>query len=458
MHHTLRLAVAIAAASIALPPVSASAQSAEAYRAAADRLIDSATRDTAAWLRIAEMTDTFGPRVSGSAALERAIDWTLARMRADGLENVRGERVMVANWVRGTESAELITPRRQSLAMLGLGGSVGTPARGITAPVVVVSGFDELKARGAEVRGKIVLFDAPFTTYSETGRYRRYGANEAAKLGAVAVLVRSIADASMSTPHTGRLQYDSTGRRIPAAAITIEDAMMLHRMQDRGQQLTVRLVMGARSLPKVPSRNVVAELRGREKPDEIVVIGGHIDSWDVGQGAMDDAGGVVAAWEAVRLMKALGLRPRRTIRVVGWTNEENGIDGGNAYRKTHDAEVAKHVFAMESDNGVFRPYGIAAVGTDSALAMLRRIAPLLARIDADSVSRGDGEADIGPLLEAGVPGAGLHVDGTRYFWYHHTAADTPDKLDPRDVARCVAVFAVYAYVLAEMPEVLPRSR
>jgi carboxypeptidase Q len=273
----------------------------------------------------------------------------------------------------------------------------------------------------------------------------------------VAVLVRSIADASIASPHTGSMRYDSTATRIPAAAITVEDAMMLHRMQARGQPLTVKLVMGARDLPRAPSRNVVAELRGREKPDEIVVIGGHIDSWDVGQGAMDDAGGVVAAWEAVRLMKALGLRPRRTVRVVGWTNEENGVDGGNAYRKTHDGEVAKHVFAMESDNGVFRPYGIAAVGTDSALAMLRRIAPLLARIGADSVSRGDGEADIGPLLEAGVPGAGLHVDETRYFWYHHTAGDTPDKLDPRDVARCVAVFAVYAYVLAEMPEVLPRS-
>ena len=234
--------------------------------------------------------------------------------------------------------------------------------------------------------------------------------------------------------------------------------MLLHRMQSRGQPVTVRLVMNARELPPAPSRNVVAELRGREKPDEIVVIGGHIDSWDVGQGAMDDAGGVVAAWEAVRLMKELGLRPRRTIRVVGWTNEENGVDGGKAYRATHAAEVDKHVFALESDNGVFRPYGIAAVGTDSALAMLKRIAPLLQRIGADRVTRGGGEADIGPLLEAGVPGAGLEIDDSRYFWYHHTNADTPDKLDPRDVARCVAVFAVYAYVLAEMPEVLPRTK
>lgn len=186
-------------------------------------------------------------------------------------------------------------------------------------------------------------------------------------------------------------------------------------------------------------------------------MGGHIDSWDVGQGAMDDAGGVVAAWEAVRLMKALGLRPRRTIRVVGWTNEENGGRGGQAYRAAHAAEVDKHVFAMESDGGVFRPFGLAAVGSDSAIAMLRRIAPLLARIGADSVIRGGGEADIAPLLAAGVPGAGLIVDGTRYFWYHHTNADTPDKLDPRDVARCVALMAVYAYVIAEMPERLPRT-
>jgi carboxypeptidase Q len=213
--------------------------------------------------------------------------------------------------------------------------------------------------------------------------------------------------------------------------------------------------MNARTLPDAPSRNVVAEIRGRDLPEEVVVIGGHMDSWDVGQGAMDDAGGVVAAWEAVRLMKQLGLRPRRTVRVVGWTNEENGTRGGQGYRAAHDP--AQHVFALESDNGVFRPYGIAAVGTDSALAMLRRIAPLLARIGADSVERGDGEADIGPLLAAGVPGAGLHVDGTRYFWFHHTEADTPDKLDPADVARCVATMAVYAYVIAEMPERLPRG-
>src|SRR5689334_23230349 len=457
MHRVLRLAAA-AAAALAAIPASAAAQSADTYRAATDRLIDAAMRDSAAWNRIAELTDTFGHRLSGSAALERAIDWTLERMRADGLENVRGERAMVRHWERGAESAELVTPRRKPLAMLGLGGSVGTPAGGITAPVVVVTSFDDLTKRGAAVKGKIVLFDEPFTEYEATRVYRTRAASEAAKQGAVAALIRSVASFSINSPHTGSMRYDSTvAARIPTAALTVEDAMLLHRMQDRGQPVTVKLVMGARNFPDAPSRNVVAELRGREKPDEVVVIGGHIDSWDVGQGAMDDAGGVVAAWEAVRLMKALNLRPRRTVRVVGWTDEESSGRGGLAYRDAHAADVDRHMFALESDNGVFRPYGIAVAASDSAIAMLKRIAPLLARIGADSVTRGESEADVEPLMNAGVPVAGLHVDGTRYFWYHHTNADTPDKLDPADVARCVATMAVYAYVVAEMPEVLPRK-
>jgi len=447
------------------------AQSPDSYRAATDRLIEAATKDSAAWNRIAELTDTFGNRIAGSEALEHAIDWTLARMKTDGLENVRGEPAMVNHWVRGTESAELITPRRKSLAMLGLGLSVATPPGGITAPVVVVTSFEDLARRGDAVKGKIVLFDVPFTQYEATRVYRSTGANAAAKQGAVAMLLRSVASFSINSPHTGTLSYESRlsrgrgtssttetpVRRIPAAAITVEDAQLLHRMQDRGQPITVKLVMNARTLPLAPSRNVVAELRGREKPDEVVVIGGHIDSWDVGQGAMDDAGGVVAAWEALRLMKTLGLRPRRTVRVVGWTDEESSGRGGLAYRDAHAADVDKHVFALESDNGVFRPYGIAVAASDSAVAMLKRIAPLLSRIGADSVTRGESEADVEPLMNAGVPVAGLHVDGTRYFWYHHTNADTPDKLDPADVAKCVATMAVYAYVVAEMPEVLPRK-
>jgi carboxypeptidase Q len=239
--------------------------------------------------------------------------------------------------------------------------------------------------------------------------------------------------------------------------LSVEDAMMLHRMSDRGERVVVRLTMEARMLPDAPSRNIVAELVGSERPEEVVVLGGHIDSWDVGQGAMDDGGGVVAAWEAVRLLQRLGLRPRRTVRVVGWTNEENGLRGGNAYRDAHAAELDDHVLAIETDGGVFRPLGYGFTGSDSALALVRQVASLLRPIGADSISRGGGGADIGPITRRGVPGLGLNVDGTRYFWFHHSDGDTVDKLDPRDMAQCVAALAVMAYVVADLPERLPRG-
>jgi len=227
-------------------------------------------------------------------------------------------------------------------------------------------------------------------------------------------------------------------------------------MIGRGQRVTVKLTMSARMMPDAPSRNVVAELRGSSAPDEVVVMGGHIDSWDVGRGAMDDAGGVVVAWEAIRLLKELGLQPRRTIRVVGWTNEENGTRGGNGYRDAHRAELDKHIAAIESDGGVFKPLGFGFTGSDSALAIVRQIGTLLAGIGAGEIAKGGGGADIGPIMALGVPGLGLNVDGTKYFWYHHTDADTVDKLDQHDVALCVATMAIMAYVLADMPERLPR--
>jgi carboxypeptidase Q len=245
-------------------------------------------------------------------------------------------------------------------------------------------------------------------------------------------------------------------RHIPAAAVSVEDAELLHRMQDRGETPVVNLTMGARMLPKAPSRNIVAEIRGSEKPDEIIVLGGHIDSWDVGQGAMDDGGGSVAAWEAVRLIKRLGLRPRRTIRVVLWTNEEIGLAGGNAYRDAHRKELPSHVLALESDNGVFTPRGIDVISTDDALRILQRIIAPLARVGVTSVRKGDGpEADISPIVALGVPAVGLDTDGSHYFWYHHTDADTIDKLDPRDIARCVATMSVIAYGVSEMDGRLP---
>ncbi|MDX1674066.1 MAG: M20/M25/M40 family metallo-hydrolase, partial [Longimicrobiales bacterium] len=403
----------------------------DAYRRAADRLIDAALADSAAWDRLAYFVDTFGPRFSGTQALEDAHDWILAEMRADGLENVRGEPVMVPQWIRGEESVHLVAPREQELAMLGLGGSVGTPDGGITAELLVVSSFDELEARAAEAVGKIVLFDVPFTTYGETVQYRVDGAAAAAEAGAVASLIRSVGPFSMNTPHTGMMRYRDGVERIPHAAITLEDAAMLHRMADRGDRLVLRVEMDAWMGPDVESRNVIAELVGSERPDEVVVLGGHTDSWDVGQGAMDDAGGVVAAWEAVRLMKALGLRPRRTVRVVGWTNEENGLRGAVAYRDAHSDALDDHVLAMESDAGTFDPIGFGFTGSDEAYEIVRAVGSLLRRIEAGEVTRGGGGADIGPIMREGVPGMGLRVDGSRYFWYHHTEADTLDKLDAR---------------------------
>lgn len=428
----------------------------DAYRAAADRIIDAALADSAAYERLGTLVDTFGPRLSGSEALERAIDWVLAEMKTDGLENVRGEPVMVPHWVRGDESLTLLEPREQPMAMLGLGGSIGTGPKGLTGEVLVVGSFDELAARAGEARGKIILYNVPFTSYGQTVQYRTRGAVEAARVGAIASLVRTVGSGSMYSPHTGNSRYEDDVPRIPHAAITIEDAMMLQRMQDRGQRIVVRLNMGAQTLPDAPSRNVVAEIVGREKPEEVIVMGGHIDSWDVGQGAMDDGGGCVAAWEALRILHTLGLRPRRTIRVVLWTNEENGLRGATGYRDAHLDEIENHILGIESDSGVFKPKGFGFTGSPEALALVQAIGTLLDRIEAGAVTKGGGGADIGPLMRLGVPGMGLQVEGSRYFWYHHSHADTLDKLDPHDVALSVATMAVMSYVVAEMPDRLPR--
>jgi carboxypeptidase Q len=437
-------------------------------RAAAERLIDAALADSAAHRRLSTLADRFGHRMSGSESLERSLDWIMDEMRRDGLENVHAEPVMVTHWVRGAESLELVSPRRAPMRMLGLGRSVGTPASGITAPVIVVRDWAELRTRAADVRGKIVVFNYPFDTtlppftgYGQAVQYRANGADSATRYGAVAALVRSVTPKSFQTPHTGGMSYADSGRtgpRIPGAAITVEDAEMLRRMQERGERIVVTLRMEARMLPPAQSRNVVAEIRGSERPDEIIVLGGHIDSWDVGQGAMDDAGGSVAAWEAVRLIRQLGVRPKRTVRVVLWTNEEIGLAGANAYRDAHRAELDKHILAMESDNGVFRPHGLYFAGPEAGFALMRQLSPLLARIGADSVAPGGPQADVSPLYAAGVPTLAPNVDVSRYFWYHHTEADTPDKIDPLDMARCVALMAVMANAIANLDGIVPRPR
>jgi carboxypeptidase Q len=447
------MATAIGAAQTSWPASSSAPAWLDPYRDPASRLIGEAVSSTFAWDRLSVLTDTIGNRLSGSPALERAIQWAAAEMKKDGLENVHTERVMVPKWVRGSESAEIVEPGRHSMVMLGLGDSVGTGGDAIQAEVLVVHTFDELDAKAAQARGRIVLFNVPFTNYGETVRFRSGGPSRAARYGAVAMLVRAVGPAGLRTPHTGALQYATDVKKIPAAAISAEDADRLQRMADRGSKPVVRLKMEARFEADAESANVVGEIRGRERPDEIVVVSGHLDSWDVGAGASDDGGGCVVTWEALRIMKKLNLRPRRTVRVVLWTNEENGGRGGLAYRDQHRAELGKHVMMLESDGGVFRPLGFGFTGNDSGRETVKAIATLLTGIAADQISLGGGGADIAPSMQEGhVPGMSLEVDGTKYFLIHHTPADTIDKIDPVEMAKCAAAVAVMAYVVADLPQ------
>jgi carboxypeptidase Q len=341
--------------------------------------------------------------------------------------------------------------------MLGLGGSVGTPDSGIEAPVLVVTSFDDLKARAADVKGRIVLFNVPYTTYGATVVYRTTGASEAAKLGAVASLVRAVGPAGLRTPHTGAQNYADGVTRIPAAAIPAEDTDRIQRLQDRGVETVLRLRMQARTLPDAQSANVVGEIRGREFPHEVVLLGGHFDSWDVGTGASDDAVGCIVTWEAARLIRKLGLQPRRTIRVVLWTNEENGLRGGNAYAQKYAADAKNHVLAFESDSGIFEPASIGLSGSAEARAVMQRVMTLLAPLGLDRLGGSGGGADIGPIAQAGgVPMMAYSGDSTKYFTIHHTPADTIDRISKAEVSKAAAAIAVIAYVTADMPRRLPR--
>lgn len=428
----------------------------DAYRPAAQRLIAESQSSDFAWQRLAELTDTYGPRLSGSVGLERAIDWAVETMQKDGLDNVRKERVLVPKWVRGRESLTLIEPVAQPLVMLGLGNSVGTSMNGVTGDVIVVGSFDELDAKAAQVKDKIVLFNVPYTNYGQTVPYRTTGPSRAARHGALAVLVRAVGPVGLRTPHTGSTNYAEDAPKIPAAAIPVEDAERFQRLQNRGVRIRVRLYMEAQFEPDAESFNVIGELTGREFPNELVVIGCHFDSWDVGTGASDDAGGCIVTWEALRLMKKLNLRPRRTVRVVLWTNEENGMRGGNAYRDMHMAELKDHVLLMESDGGVFDPAGFGFTGPDPARAQVTAIASLLTSLGADTIAPSGGGADIGPAGTAGNIPMMSHLVKGDYFLIHHTPADTIDRITPKQMSDNAAAIAVMTYVIAELPQRLGR--
>ena len=423
------------------------------YRANADKLIAAAQADQFAWDRLAELTDTYGQRLSGSENLTRAIAWAQEAMKKDGLENVHTERVMVPRWVRGSESLEIVNPPHHVVPMLGLGGSVATPPAGVEADVIVVSNGDELTRRAADARGKIVLFNVPYTNYGETVAYRSGGASMAARVGAVASLVRSVGPIGLRTPHTGGMNYVADVAKIPTAAIPAEDANRIQRLVNRGVKVRLRLKMEAKFDPDVESFNVVGEIRGSEKPDEIVLVGGHFDSWDPGTGASDDAVGCIVTWEAARLMKKLNIRPKRTVRVVLFTNEENGMRGGNGYRDQHAAQAANHVLAVESDSGVFAPAHLGFTGSDAAKKLMGEIVTLLTPLGMQDIVGGGGGADIGPISTLGkVPMLAYSGDSTKYFTIHHTPADTIDRIDPQEVSKAAASLAAMIYVVADMPQ------
>jgi hypothetical protein len=428
---------------------------------AAEQIVGGALAGGVAYARLAELTDTVGPRLSGTPGAAAAVQWALKRFGEDGLQ-VHLEKVLANHWERGEERAEVLaspTAAGLKLAITALGGSTGTPEGGLTAEVVEVRSFDELRALGGSVRGKIVLFQHTMSTpagYGEFAVFRHRGASEAARLGAVAALVRSLATGSLRSPHTGGMEYAAGAPKIPAAAVATEDAELLHRLLSRGP-VRVRLVLGCRQLAPVESANVVAEVRGREHPEEVVLLGAHLDSWDLGQGAIDDGAGVAIVMEAGRLLARLKTPPRRTVRVVLFMNEENGLDGAKAYAKAHEAEVPRHVAALEADSGAGRPLGVSLRAGPGATALFAPwLGPLAALGSAALTEGGDGGADVSPLARALVPIVSVKQDTANYFDLHHSAADTLDKVNPVELAQVAAEVGWVAYALAEMPTALPR--
>ncbi|KAK8763391.1 hypothetical protein V5799_033999 [Amblyomma americanum] len=379
-------------------------------------------------------------------------------LRRRGLDFVHLENVSVVNWQRGHEEAWMVKPRQKKMDILGLGNSVPTPPGGVEAPVLVVQSFEDLEANAGKAAGKIVVFNQEFVTYSKTVKYRVQGASAAAKAGAVAALVRSVTPMSVNSPHTGYMMYDEDTTKIPTAAVTIEDAELLARLQERGIEPVVRLVMGAKSLPQAPSRNTVAEIRGQSKPDEVVLLSGHLDSWDVGQGAMDDGAGAFISWRALAVLRKLGLKPRRTLRCVLWTGEEINTAGATEYFRRHfDRERHLVNLVMESDSGTFRPLGLGfSSSNDRARCIAAEVLRLFAPINATRLTLGASAPDLSLWIKEGIPGASLSTANEKYFIFHHSEGDTMSVLDRRELDLCTAVWAAASFVFADLSVRLPR--
>ena len=434
---------------------------------------DTALQSDWAYARLADMTDLIGPRLSGSAGAAAAVEQVAATLRGLGA-SVTLQPVKVPHWVRGVETAEIVDyagrPNgvSQRVVLTALGGSGATPATGLTAPLIIVGSFDELKARAAEVKGAIVLIDTAFdqemaerglagVTYGQGSRFRFGGPKAAAEQGAAAALVRSIGGADFRIPHAGATGLEE-GKRIPAAAVTVEDALLIRRLAARGP-MKMHLTLTPQNLPDADSYNVIADWPGTDKAGEVVIVSGHLDSWDLATGAHDDGAGVVAAMGVIETLKKLDYRPRRTIRVIAWMNEENGGRGGQAYFDANQAGLAKQYAAIEMDSGAGRPFGILASVGPKAEKLFAPLRTALQPIGAHAFTRRDalGTGDLHRLEKGGVPSFEPLVDSHSYFHYHHPPADTLDKVDPDNLKRNVALMSSLAWFLANIDGEIGRA-
>jgi carboxypeptidase Q len=415
-----------------------------------EAIIDHALADTFAVAALRELCDEVGPRLAGSEGMRRAHAWAERWLRLAGADTIWAEAVTVPRWERGHEWARLVEPYAMPLQMLGFGMSVSTGGGPLAAEVVAVTDWDELAARADEVAGRIVVFNPPWTGYGPNVQYRTRGASRAAAHGAVASLIRP-AGFGRNTPHTGVMSYADDQPRIPAASLTEEGAALLWRLDRAGVRPRVELYMEAQTLEPGPCANIVGELRGRERPDEIVLIGAHLDAWDTGQGAHDDGGGCALMIATLKVLRDLDLRPRRTVRVVLFTSEEYGGQGGVDYAERREDRVARHVLALESDSGIFPPAGFSVRAEPETIQFLQQFAAPLARVGADSVWAGWAGVDIGPLVERGVIGVGHRVHGQQYFRFHHGPADVFAAVAPQDLAANLAAIAGFVYGVADHP-------
>ena len=437
------------------------------------RLQQAALGSDYAYRQVAHLADNIGPRLSGSAQAAKAVEYVSSELKAIGCE-VQLEKVMVPHWVRGEETAALVQfpgmadGTTQKIVLCALGGSVATPKDGITADVVVAKNFDELKAMPREmVAGRIVLFTYPFDkqmaavghsgeAYGEAVVYRSDGPSAAARQGAVGCLIRSVGGAEYRIPHAGQTKYANDAPKIPAGAVTTEDADLISNLVKQGS-VKMKLVLTPQTLPDIESANVIGDIKGSEHPEQVVIVSGHLDSWDLGTGAIDDGAGVAVSMEAANLVQKLHLKPKRTIRVIAWMNEENGTRGSKQYAKDHEKEWANHFAAMETDNGADHPVGLRIEAKPEVKTLLTPVAAVLQESGAGALEMSEhAGADIEPMEKANVPSFAPIQDGRFYFNYHHTAADTLDKIDPKQLGETSAIVAVWAYAMANAEQLLPR--